>query len=215
MLEFLEVLNVYVVRSFQGLALIASILFFHKYKHTALRYLPLILGCTFILELFGSYLYELLAYNALFFNIYNILFFSYFYYVFYHFLKTRANKKWVLMCAPIYSLIVIIDFFSFDFVEESQLYSYFAGACLLISCIILYFIEMLRSSRVLSMRQDLMFWISTGLLLFYVGYLPIKLTRVAFWTEDHTYMILTFVHFLLIIFMNIFFILGLVWKRKN
>ena len=60
-----------------------------------------------------------------------------------------------------------------------------------------------------------MFWISTGLLLFYVGYLPIKLTRKVFATAIDNYLILALVHVLLVIFMNIFFIIGLIWKRKN
>jgi len=215
MYEFVTVLDQYVVKAFEGLAFLASMLFYNKYKRTALKLLPWLLGMILLVELCGIWVYEELEYNAFLFNITNILFFMFFFHVFYHFLRYRPNKKWAIVCAVVFGIIAFIDIFKFDFIKESQLYSYFAGACLLISCIILYFIEMLRSSRVLSIRQDLMFWISTGLLLFYVGYLPIKLTRKVFSTAIDNYLILALVHLLLIIFMNIFFIIGLIWKRKN
>jgi hypothetical protein len=112
--------------------------------------------------------------------------------------------------------IALINPFLQDFVIEPQLYTYVVGAVILIGCIILYFIEILGSTGILYIREDLLFWISVGLLLFYVGYIPIKLTRYFFAIENvDVYMNLRRVHLLLILIMYGCFITGFLWMKRR
>lgn len=199
----------------EGTALLASILFYSKYKHTALKFLPIVLGYMFLLEIFGVKLYHYLDFNALFYNVFNLCFYLFFFYVFYYFLHKRSNKKGVIILVGIFIISLIVDLITFDFVHESLLYSYITGGCLIVICVILYFLEMLNSSRVLSLRQDLLFWMGIGLLLFYMGYIPVKITRLYFASEQNTFMTLLIMHQVLIIILYGCFTAGLLWKMKK
>lgn len=199
----------------EGAALLASLVFYIKYKHTALKYLPFLLSYLFLLELFGVYLYHQLGYNNLFYNILNVWFYGYFLYVFYSFLNKPQYKTLVGLISIGYVAALGYDLWYYDIVTEALLISYITGGCCIIICVVLYFLEMLNSPRVLSVRQDLMFWFGIGLLLFYVGYIPIKITRLAFSTTDNIFMFLKIMHYILIVILYGSITAGLVWKKRN
>ncbi len=204
-----------VVKLLYGVSAIASIIYWYKYKDTALRYFPILLVLTFFLEFYGEWLYVTLGYNALFYNLYNSLFFLFFYHVFRSFIKNRNFKKWILYSAILFLAATFIDPFFESFIDFPQLLSYIVGGCVLIFCIILYYIEILTTSKILVIKHDILFWISVGLLLFYVGYLPIKFTRTFFASSQDLFMTLRLVHWILIFIMHSCFIIGFVWTKKR
>lgn len=200
----------------EGIAFIASLVFYRKYNFTALRYLPFILGYIFLTEMFGEYLYyDVLGFNAIFFNISNTCFFIFFFYVFYNFLEKRNYRKLIKILSLGFLFAVLIDFYLQDIIREPFLYSYIIGGICIIICVVLYFLEMLNSSRVLHMKQDLLFWFGVGLLLFFVGYIPIKISRLFFTTADNSFKFLTIIHRFLIVILYGCFTLGLVWKKAK
>ena len=199
----------------EGLALLASIVFYPKYGQTALKYLPYILGYMFVLELFAMDIWRAIGYNAIFYNVFNSAFFLFFFYVFFHFLTRKTNKKLVLVITALFLGTLLYDLYMLNFIVVPLLHSYIAGGCFIIICVVLYFLELLNSPRVLNIRQDLMFWFGAGLLLFYVGYIPIKITRLAFSTTDNTFLFLRIVHQILIVILYGCFTAGLLWKKRN
>jgi len=200
----------------EGLAALVAILFYRKYKHTALRFFPLILVYLFLNEISAGLLHKHLEDKInLLYTIYNVIFFIFFYYVFWNFVKKRSFRKLIKTAAIIYILAGIINPFYKDIINKPQLFAYVVGACLLIFCIILYYIEILSTSRILLINQELLFWISIGLLLFYVGYLPIKLTRHYSANLTDGFVTLRVVHRILIIIMNGCFIFGFLWTKKK
>ncbi|MAN59643.1 MAG: hypothetical protein CMC08_07390 [Flavobacteriaceae bacterium] len=205
-----------IVMAFEGMAALASIIYWPKYRKTPLRWLPIILVYVFLLELYAIEIYyKYLGYNALFYNVYNISFFLYLYYVFHQYIREPRYRNWIVAGSTIFIAASVLNVFFEDFQTRPQLLAYIVGACLLIFYIILYYIEILSTNKVLNLRQNLLFWISVGLLLFYVGYLPIKLTRTYFSSHDNLFMTLQFVHWLLIIIMNGCFTIGFIWTRKK
>lgn len=200
----------------EGLAAFIAILFYRKYKHTSLRFFSLILVYVFLNEVTAGMIHRYLGSKInLLYTIYNIIFFLFFYYVFWNFVKKPNFRKLIKIAAIVYILACIINPFYQDFIIRPQLFAYVVGACLLIFCIILYYIEILSTSRILLINQELLFWISIGLLLFYVGYLPIKLTRHYSATDANEFVTLIVVQLILTIIMNGCFIFGFLWTKKK
>lgn len=198
----------------EAVVALTALLFYSRYKNTPLKYFPLILWYTLLNEFIGGS--GIFAYNnVLIYNIYNIIYFLFFFYIFGYFVSNVKYKSWIGIGMIVYLVTSIINPFFQNFITESQLLSYVVGACLLLFCIILYYIEILSTSQVLIINRELLFWISVGLLLFYVGYIPIKLTRVFFEFNNTMYLSLRIVHRLLIVLMNISFVIGFLWMKRK
>ena len=101
-----------------------------------------------------------------------------------------------------------------DIGTESLLYSYCFGGGFIIMSILFYFVEKLSNPEILHIKSDLLFWVSVGLLLFYTGYIPIKLAQITF-TDFDQKNIIRFVHLLLVLIMNGLFTMGFIWNRKK
>ncbi|MCG2461826.1 hypothetical protein K8352_13790 [Flavobacteriaceae bacterium F89] len=210
-----------------GATFLISLWKYSKYYDTSLKFLPVLLLYTFLNELLGeivadSTIYSLSFqdmysnYNIVIYNIYNVVFFLYFYYIFWSYLEKKIHRKSIAIGSVVFMVTSLVNPFLQNLVIEPQLYSYVVGAVLLICCIILYFIEILGSSKILYVKEDLLFWISIGLLLFYVGYIPIKLTRYFFAIENvDVYMNLRRVHLILIVIMYGCFITGFLWMKRR
>lgn len=199
-----------------GLAVLLAFVFYKKYSHTYLRFFPWLLLYVFVNELFAAYcVHKIFHNNVVMYNIYNIIFFLYFYFVFYKNEQRKQYKKWIVVASVSFMLASLINPFYKSFLEEPQLLAYIVGACVLIFCIIVYFIEILYTPQILIVKRDLLFWVSIGLLLFHVGYIPIKVTRHFFAQADNNFLTLLVVHRILILLMNTSFIIGFLWTRKK
>ncbi|MCT8340858.1 hypothetical protein MG296_12395 [Flavobacteriaceae bacterium TK19130] len=205
----------YVVLAFEGIAALTAILFYKNYKHTVLKYLPWLLTYVILNELFGRQVYEWFGNNIVLYNVYNIIYYLYFYFVFWNVSRRSDFRNWIVASIAVYCTASFINPFISDFRTQTQLLAYILGACILIFCIILYYIELLSSSKILNIKRELLFWISVGLLLFYVGYIPIKLTRHYFTSSVDLYVTLLNVQRILVIIMNSCFIIGFVWTRRR
>lgn len=215
-IEELDIILNHAAVVLEGLAAVIAIVFYRKYKHTALRFFPLILAYVFLNEIVADLIYSYLGGKInLLYTIYNVIFFLFFYYVFWNFVKKPGFRKLIKFATIIYVLACFVNPFYKDIIDTPQLFSYTVGACLLIFCIILYYIEILSTDRILLINQELLFWISIGLLLFYVGYLPIKLTRHYSASDANEFITLRVVQFILIIIMNGCFIFGFLWTKKK
>ena len=113
--------------------------------------------------------------NVVFYNVYNFIFFIYFLYVYWSFEKTNSYKKHIIFLTIGFLAISILNVFLQKFLIKSQIYSYTFGGLALIYCIFIFFKENNRILRQKIAKQSLLFWISVGLLIFYITYIPIKI----------------------------------------
>ncbi|QGY44365.1 hypothetical protein GM418_12070 [Maribellus comscasis] len=213
--EFLDIVLGYLVLVIQVAVAVIAVVKYQAYKNTPLKYISIILIYTAINEIIGSLNIYSNNNNVLIYNIYNVIYFLFFYNAFWFSITKEKYRNWIVACVGIFVLASVVNPFFQNFITESQLLAYVVGACALLFCIILYYIEILSTSKVLLIRQDILFWISVGLLLFYVGYIPIKLTRVFFEYQDNVYLALRIVHRILILILNACFIIGFLWMKKK
>ncbi len=195
---------------------IVAILFFSKYKNTQLKYFAFILTYVALNELLGGYLRDsgVLSNNYIIYNIYNVITFSYFFLLYRNHLEKKIYKKIVMAFFVIYLLAVLINGFFQNYLTQNQVVPYILAAVFLIVSIIFYFIEILNSQKVLYVNKNLLFWISIGLFLYYIGIIPFRIITNSFASADsHNYLFL--IKFILVAVMNSCFIIGFIWSNKK
>ncbi len=204
-----------------GITAFVALWRYRKYYDTALKFLPIIFFYTFLSETLGllirDYGFNLLindiytGNNSLIANIYHIVFYLFFFSVFYYFLDRRRDKKLVVAWIVIFVFASLYNIYKESFLMLSQVYAYVAGGLGIVCCCVLYFMQNKRLKGKWCIRRDLLSWISLGLLVFYVVYIPIKIMKQYWvlvgefgspWSRR--------IHLSVLIFMYVCFILGFV-----
>ena len=210
-----------------AITLLIALIKYPKYYSTPLKYFPILLMYTFLTELLGYFTknYEVfnisifssfVEHNVFIYNIYNIVFFSYLFYVYWCYIDSKKYRNYILSAGIFFLIVTIINPFFQNFKLESQVFAYLAGALALVICIILFFYEHRQNSEKLDYSFTGIKWISIGLLIFYVGYAPIKASRFYNYTYQlNEYVHLRRMHLILIVLMYLSFIIGFLrMKRK-
>ncbi|MDY8136774.1 hypothetical protein [Aquimarina sp. 2201CG5-10] len=195
-------------------ALVGTI-FYHKYKNAPIiKYFIFFLWYVGINELVGLYIRQDDGINAIIYNIYNVINFTFFFALYRHYLDKPKNKKIVLILWIFYLISFVINGFFENYLIKHQKFPYIIAAFFLIITIVLYFIEILNSEKVLYTKKNLLFWVSVGLLLYFVGNIPYRIVR-DYYKELADAKILFLARFALTIIMNICFIIGFIWSNKK
>ncbi len=206
---------------------VAGTVFLYKYKNTYLKYFLFLLWYIVLTEFFTKYCasktgilifytdengnrYTVWFYNLLRFITYNTLFFIY-----YNYLNTKYFRRRIKIFAILYTSIYILNWlFVQNFHRENSEIPKIIGSLFLIATIIFFFIELLRSEKIVAFHKMLLFWISVGLLLYYSGTIPFSL-------QWNGYAIIPGVHdlflivYILAIIMYSIFTFGFIWSKKE
>ena len=186
------------------------------YKHTPVKYLPVILFFTIATEYAGYFTkYNFTGVNYLVFNVYYLIHFSFFFYVFMAVIDNDTFKNFIKVGMWVFLVCYATEIIFTGIFLDSFARTYIMGAFILVFCIILYYISILQSSLVLVIKDDLLFWVSVGLFLFYIGYIPIKIIKTWFYKPDSFFEFLLVIQFSLIIIMYLFFLMGFLWMKKR
>lgn len=210
-----------------GVTLLLSLYKYPKYFDSKLKYLPIIFIYTFLNELLGRIIrnyeeFRLISnevysdYNWLIFNVYTIIFYLYFYYIFWSHFEIKISRKIIYWGAILFLVVSMINSFIQNFNMIPQVYGYVFGGLILIYCLILYFKKFFSLQKDFAFKEDILFWLSVGLLIFYVGYLPIKVIRYVH-TMDGLVSppLVKRIHLLLIIISYSCFIIGFIRMKKR
>ena len=163
--------------------LVISILRYGKYFDSKLKYLPVLLMYIFLTELLGliinidpnknPFFNDLYArYNFIIFIVYDLMFFGYFFYLFWHYCTHKKNKQFILFGTIAYILAFIVNALATNIIIDPQLYSYNIGVIILVISIILFLKE---NKNTPFFTKNVLFWISVGLLIFHIGFIPINI----------------------------------------
>lgn len=167
-----------------AITLAVSLWRYPKYFDTPLRFLPVLFLYTFLNELLGSLIisdeqialiFSDLEDNSVIYNLYSIISYLYYYYVFWSFSKDKSFRKNILYGSVIFMIFCVLNIFIQSFVSDSQTVSYVVGGCILLYCSISYLRYFISLPQKFTIKQNILFWMSLGLTIFYLGYLPIKI----------------------------------------
>jgi len=166
----------YILFFFEVLACVTGIFYYNKVKNTHWKLFSMYLVFIVLSELAGYYLsiHHQMAINLNFFNYFEIpVEFIFFFCMFY--LTARKNSQRLLpfLCTVIYLVFWLIDIFYFS--KKTHVFysvSYTIGNLLLLILILRFFILLATSDEIITFRQNMLFWVSLGLLFFYLGSFP-------------------------------------------
>lgn len=203
------------LHSLQFLAAIAATLYFYKYKDTFLKYFIFILWYTAINELAARLLVNALhGNNIILYNVYNIINFTYSILLYRSALSKQKNKRLMLPLLAIYLVSVAVMCFFFSFRYDFFIYTYALGALFVIAGIALYFSEILHSDKIIHINKNLLFWISTGWLIFYVASIPFYLMRQYYVRLSFISISMYLIYFLNFVLYSTF-IIGFIWSGRE
>lgn len=204
-----------------AITLVLALVRYGKYYETPLQYFPILLLYTLLNEILGlvvvRYDYFDLSfeanyenYNVVIYAIYNIIFYLYFYYLFWNYAESKRLKRQIFFIGILFCSVALFNMFIQDITTEHQIISYLFGGITLIYLSISH----LRKVSISVEKKDILFWICIGLLIFLLGYLPIKVIRYLK-IEGINYMLIWRMHILLILAMYFCFIVGFVRMREK
>jgi len=210
-LYILKLIGIYT----EALTFLVSLITFYKYRHTVLKYLPFFLGLTAFIEIFCFYFYNIN--NVWLFNIRTIIEFNFYGFIFWHYLN-RFNRKLLLAFLVVFNSVAILNsaLRIQDILVEPITYVYVLSYFFLVLTIIIFFNQVLKSENSFDgISRNLLIWISFGLLIYYGTCLP--LFSISNWSDvlgDLRYQLVGVLFFTVEI-MNVLFIIGFIWSKKN
>lgn len=157
-------------------ACITGFICWKKIKNTFWIGFPFYLAVICAVELTGDYLNYIQDYRFknLIYNNFSIpLEFLFLYWVYYKYAEGIKRKKLVILCSVIYLAGFFLDqvyFKDTNYFFDS--FSYSIGNMVLLVVIISFFIQFATGEEILHFKTSMIFWVSLGALIFYLGSLP-------------------------------------------
>jgi hypothetical protein len=202
-------------------ACVTGFIFWRKISGSYWKWFPVYLAVVFISEVTVEVLANIPGCRTVANDI--VLFWSipleflFIFWLFYSEYKNRGDRRWPVLAAAVYLITWLIDIIWFKNVQFSfTSLSYEVGNVLLLALIILFLIRFMLSNDILHYKINTMFWVSIGLLVFYLGSLPYfalynnlyKYNRILFHNYWKVMMVLNYI-------MYGFFTLSFIWSKKK
>ncbi len=166
-------LNAYIFSVLSFITFFVGVITYNKYKNSFLKYFLYFLFYEFLTEITSYYIGFILNKRTfLIFNIY-ILISSIFFLTLFRFYINK-HKIYINFMLIVYLIFYVCNvLFIQKTLQTFQSYSIILESIFVVISSIILFIELLNSDDILKINRSLLFWVSIGLLLFYVGILPI------------------------------------------
>lgn len=157
------------------IAFLSGMICFRKIKSSYWKWFVVYLGLIVIAEFTGEYLLIIRQVpNQWIYTWFVIpLEYLFLFWIFFMYFKDSAYQYWPLYSGVLYTIAYIIDMAYLRFQEFAfSSFSYMLGCVLLLLLIIFYFVRLFKSDSILQFKEDMMFWVCTGLLVFFLGSFP-------------------------------------------
>ena len=193
------------------LAAIFATIFFKKYVRSNERYFLFFLWFTFIMDATGVIRVQLFSLESkLLYSIFTVTGFLFYFYWYYTILKSKIFKRVALLSATLFIVITIITHIFPEL--KGQGYAFVTASISLLVLTFFHFYQLLTGDEVLIVKYKLSFWISTALLLFYIGILPLMLLAEYIEINGMNYNII-------LLSLNVIlygcYIIGFIWTKKK
>lgn len=192
MLTFYDyIISVFPVNLIELIAALAGTYYLKKNakNNKSEKYLILFLWFTLLIEIIGAYApvayfsdYQYFSFveNTIFennrwiYNIYSVISVLFFMLYFRYHLKNRLRKKILKILCYFFLISSIAELlFTNAFFYEYSKFTLVAGTLLLFISVIFFYLELLKSDKILKIKNFLPFYISVGTLIFYLCITPI------------------------------------------
>lgn len=163
---------------FEALAVGASLMYWKKLRHSYWRFFAFYLATIFLAEVTGEFTgYQLhwVRFNIALYRYFVIpLEFLFFFWLFWKYFGRSLRRWWAFAAAFLYLICLAVDLAWLGGLETAFFsFSYMAGNMSLLVLVILFLSDFIRSDEILNYRSSMMFWVSAGLLVFFMLSLPL------------------------------------------
>ena len=206
-----------------GITWVIAVLRYRRYFDTPLKYLPILIAYTFFNELLGYFIKysdsfalfsSRLSANELIYNVFSIVFFGYFYYTYWKIVSSQKSKNQIKSVSILVLVAYILSAFFQNPLTINLFYANAIGSWILLFIIYRYFKNLQPPLNFLVDQYNLMYLISTGLVVFYtifpflflIGYL-----RLDIWEKYGLKTVLQ----ILIVIMYALFCTGFIISRRR
>ena len=231
MIEYLLRHKGFVIICFEFIsALVGSIIFIRTDK-PLFKSFSFFLWFTFLVEVFGNYSNYIHSFSFLIslqntdfsknywlYNFFGI--FQVFFYIFFYLKAVRTNftikiLKWLLVFyffSTGFILIIKHEDYFFRYINDN----FYVGTFCVLICIFIYFYEILQSDKILIFYKSFVFYVSIGLLIWWLVFPPLILYYPYFNTAYPEFIRLRNIILLSVnVFMYSCFIFGFIWDRQK
>lgn len=164
---------------------IIGVIFWGKYKGNSLSWFVIFLGYNFINDIFSGvyYVIGLGGNTSIFFNIRDVLYVLMFYALYYNFLKKVVFRISVVAFFLIWIIILIYFGLTSSFIKTYMFLPRLVGDICLLLIIMFSLIEVIESSKLSKVTDNVIVYIGLGLLLSLVVKLPISIVTFVGWLK--------------------------------
>jgi hypothetical protein len=167
-----------ILHFFELTACVTGFVYWKNLKNTYWKSFPFYLLFICFSESLGYYCkinrYD--NWNRIYFNYFEInVEFIYSYMLFYFYFKNDSKLKWLpIVCIAFYLISFLSEMLLSDLLKEFIFLSlsYTIGNLLLLLLVFSFFFSLMASDEILNFKTNMLFWVSLGLLIFYVGSFP-------------------------------------------
>ena len=204
---------------------VISMLTYKKYFDTVMRFFPIFIAYTFFTEMLGYFIInfeefsffeekEYAWHNVVIYNVYSILSFLFFFWMYWKLISNNKYKKIVLLLAIVTTVAFFISSLLQDPMHTGLYFADIIASYSLLLTILLYFKEKRQRGFQIIQKNNLMFWISTGLFIFYLVFPHLFFVGFEFpeiWIEYRFRKILQ----LFVVVMYLFFSIGFLKGKRS
>ena len=157
---------------------IVAVIKYRSYFDTPLKYFPMLIIYTFFTELLGVIIkynnnFQFFSdgryswHNVIIYNVYQIVFFLFFFEVFRKVIKRQVLKKQIRYLSIFCLMAYIINAMVYNPLHNQTTYGHIIGSIIMLYILVIYFREKYMEEIPYPLKDNLLFWISMGLAVFY------------------------------------------------
>lgn len=156
---------------FQIISLLVAIFLYTRKRNKIILYFIPFLLTTVLIELVGWWYLSKVIRNYAMYNVFTTLEFLFYSMLFYQHFKKPVLKKMILVFVPTFIVLVVLNMlFVQGFNKTFNTYTFLLGSFFIVVCCCCYFYESVLPDKIdQQLSKQPFFWISSGLLIFYLG----------------------------------------------
>jgi hypothetical protein len=165
-------MNISISLVFEAIALLFAVFFYLRKHNRLIGYFVPFLSVTVLVEMLGRWGNFPAFFSKLaMYNIFTTLEFVFYFIIFYIHYRKQTFKKLVLIIMPIFLLSVITNFIFFQGLNKTfHSYTFLLGSFFIVMFCCCYFYESVQPEKIdEQLSKQAFFWITCGLLIFYLG----------------------------------------------
>lgn len=154
------------------LAALTAVLYYKKVKNSYWKWFVFYLVFIFMAEIFSKWILKEAAETRKYYYNFLVIPVEFIFIYWLYACKSLSNKKLFIVCSVIYCLSFVPYLFTSIKTQLLNSLSYTIGTLIITVLVLLEFLKQIKSDKILNFKENKMFYINAGIVLFYVGTLP-------------------------------------------